>query len=372
MVGLLVGLGLLALIAVGSLLIVGAPGDDARDEEDRRPGAAAVPESTTSTTDRRVVPAPKPRRTPTMGPVVVIEADDGDTFPRSYDVADRLRPESVIRVHARGFEPFARAVSQQCAPSITRLCANTIPVQFDADGEARFQYLVSADFLTPQSVTGRCRANAAPCTIEVRSVADDGAVTHGEIQTIFEDALPPAGRITVTPATGLSLGGRRVTVTVRGYPPGVMVTAMLCAAPAATGPSCGAPGPTAALRVGRDGTGTTRLVIKPGPVGAEGAPCSRGDDCGVSVVSDEVFARAPVVPITFAAPPGADYDPTRLALGVAIAALFLVIATVLIVRTDWSPVGETAAPEIDDAEYADLDAIIAALPPEEEELVSVQ
>ena len=34
-------------------------------------------------------------------------------------------------------------------------------------------------------------------------------------------------------------------------------------------------------------------------------------------------------------------------------------------RTDWAPVGEVAAPEIDEAAYADLDAIIAALPPEE-------
>ncbi len=34
-------------------------------------------------------------------------------------------------------------------------------------------------------------------------------------------------------------------------------------------------------------------------------------------------------------------------------------------RTDWSAIGEAAAPEIDNAEYADLDAIVAALPPEE-------
>jgi hypothetical protein len=82
-----------------------------------------------------------------------------------------------------------------------------------------------------------------------------------------------------------------------------------------------------------------------------------------------VFARAPVVPITFAAPPGAAYDPTRLALGLALASILVAIAAWLILRSDWSAVGEAAAPEIDDAEYADLDAIIAALPPEEDELV---
>ena len=117
------------------------------------------------------------------------------------------------------------------------------------------------------------------------------------------------------------------------------------------------------------GPGGPSSSIEPGRVGTERAPCFRGDDCGISVASRDVFARAPVVPISFAAPPGADYDPTRLALGLGLAVLLLAIAAVLIRRTDWSAVGEAAAPEIDDAEYADLDAIIAALPPEEDESV---
>jgi hypothetical protein len=50
--------------------------------------------------------------------------------------------------------------------------------------------------------------------------------------------------------------------------------------------------------------------------------------------------------------------------------LLVAIAAWLLVRTDWAAVGEAAAPEIDGAEYADLDAIIAALPPEELEDVS--
>ncbi|MGZ8763955.1 MAG: hypothetical protein ACXW2Y_11590, partial [Acidimicrobiia bacterium] len=123
------------------------------------------------------------------------------------------------------------------------------------------------------------------------------------------------------------------------------------------------------IAVGANGTGRTSLVLTPGPVGSERSSCSRGDDCGITVVSGDVFARAPVVPITWAAPPGAAYDPIRLALGLAVAVLLLIVAALLLVRSDWAPVGEAAAPEIDDAEYADLDAIIAALPPEEDELV---
>ena len=145
-----------------------------------------------------------------------------------------------------------------------------------------------------------------------------------------------------------------------------LLRATVCAAPDAFGRRCGRPGPSAPLVVGGDGTGRTDLRIEPGAVGRELASCERGDECGVSVASDAVFARAPVVPISFAAPPGAAYDPTRLVVGLALAALLLLVGCGLIWRTDWSAVGETAAPEIDDAEYADLDAIIAALPPEVE------
>ena len=184
---------------------------------------------------------------------------------------------------------------------------------------------------------------------------------------MFVDSVPSPGRIVVTPSRGLSLDGETVTVEVEGYPPGAELKAMLCAAPDATGPRCGEPGPTARLVVGSDGSGRARLDIVPGAVGTKRVRCFRGDDCGVSVASEAVFTRAPVVPISFAAPPGSEYDANRLAVGLGLAVLLVALAAGLIRRTDWSAVGEAAAPEIDDAEYADLDAIVAALPPEEEE-----
>lgn len=304
----------------------------------------------------------------TLGPEVTIEADDDASFPTSYDVVDALTPGTVLRIRVVGFEPFARARVEQCATSGTRQCGNALPVQLDENGRAFFQYLVTDDFVAAQPVPGGCRADAAPCTIVVSAVVGRN---RGEIQSVFFDTIPAPGRIDVTPSRDLSLDGETVTVTVHDYPPGVTVTAMLCAAPDATGPRCGAPGPTATLVVGADGTGQARLVIEPGRVGERRASCRRGNDCGVSVASDAVFARAPVVPISFAAPPGADYDSARLAFGLVLAVLLVAIAAGLILRTDWSPVGEAAAPEIDDAEYADLDAIIAALPPEEEDDLTV-
>ena len=363
-VGLLVGGGVLALTVIGSFLLVGV-GSDGDDETDTRP---PTPRASTSRPKTQRAAEPRPGRpVATLSAPVTIEADTSEGFPESYDVADRLAANTVLQVHARGFVPFTEAIAEQCAPTVTVRCVNVIPVQFDADGEARFQYLVSADFANGEPVAGRCRVDAVPCTIVVR--AADGS-RHGDIQTIFGDAIAPPGTITVTPATGLSLAGETVTVEVRDYPPGATVSAMLCAAPDAAGLRCGAPGPQAPVVVGADGRGTTKLLIEPGPVGENRVPCGRGDACGISVASPEVFARAPVVPISFAAPPGADLDPTRLALGLAIAALLVGIGAWLIIRTDWSAVGEAAAPEIDDAEYADLDAIIAALPPEaDDELV---
>jgi hypothetical protein len=86
----------------------------------------------------------------------------------------------------------------------------------------------------------------------------------------------------------------------------------------------------------------------------------------VNVSGPEVYARAPIVPVDFAAPPGAAYERTRLLLGLAAAVILLAVAAAMLRRTDWSAVGEEAAPELDDAEYADLDAIVAALPPDDD------
>lgn len=296
-----------------------------------------------------------------LGPVVRIDAESGEMFPESYDVAGGLAPETVLQVRVRGFEPFSRAVAEQCAPGRNRRCANRIRVQVDADGEAQFQYLVTDAFLAPDRIPGGCRAGASACRVVVRGV-DGGA--RGEIQTVFVDAVPPPGIIEVTPSRDLSLAGQVVTVVVHDYPAGSRVEAMVCAAPDAIGRRCGRPGPIAPLVVGPNGTGRTTMRIEPGFVGADRVRCERGDDCGISVVSDAVFARAPVVPISFAAPPGATYDSNRLLAGVGVALILVMIAAWLLRRTDWSAVGEAAAPEIDDAEYADLDAIIAALPPD--------
>ncbi len=365
-IGLVLGAGLLVIAVVATVGIAGlSSGDDPSNGDDTDAGGEP-----TMITRAPITRTPTTRASvPVAGPAVMLEAESGDdgtsTFPTSYEAADGLAPDTVLSVRVRGFETFASGIAEQCSGVPSLRCANAIPVQFDGDGIARFQYLITDDFLESGSNAEGCRLVTAPCTIEVRSRDETGRETRASVQTVFGDTLPESGRIVVTPSSGLSLDGEPVTVDVRDYPPGVAVTAMLCAAPDAFGPRCGAPGPSAVIDVGADGTGRTTLVVSPGPVGDDRVSCARGDDCGISVASDDVFVRAPVVPISFAPPPGAAYDPLRLALGLALAVVLLLGAAVLLVRTDWAPVGEAAAPEIDDAEYADLDAIIAALPPED-------
>lgn len=371
-VALVVGIAMAAVVVlVGLVAVRGIDGDGDSEAPALRPsepGTATPP--TTARPERAEdteAPAPGTAGAATLGPTVRLTAEDADgpdeTFPRSYGAADGLKPGTVLRVRVTGFEPFAEAEARQCLTAPRQTCGNSIPVQFAANGGTFFQYLVTDDFAVADR-DGRCRADAAPCSIVVEQSNGPG---RAELQTVFHDTLPPPGRIRVTPRRDL-VDGQTVTVDVEHFPPGATVQAMLCGPPAATGTArCGEPGPTAPLTVGADGTGHTELVVRSGPVGRERLPCRGGEPCGVSVASETLFARAPVVPITFAASPGAAYNPTRLAAVLAGAALLLAVATWLVRRTDWSPVGEALAPEIDDAEYADLDAIIAALPPEDDE-----
>jgi hypothetical protein len=116
--------------------------------------------------------------------------------------------------------------------------------------------------------------------------------------------------------------------------------------------------------VGADGRGSTTLVVRTGPVGRDRVGCGRNERCAVAVLTEHRGTAGRVVPVEFAELQGAGYDPPRVALGLGVAALLLALAFALYRGTDWTPAHEATAPEIDDAEYADLDAIVAALPPE--------
>jgi hypothetical protein len=271
-----------------------------------------------------------------------MQASPADEYGWTLPVVDRLPARSVLRITATGFDPNASGLVEQCTVAG---CANAFPVLFDANGTARFQYLVGEAFATAFDPSSTCRANAPPCAVHVHGQDSSAFVT-----TIFRDGAPPARRVAVTPsARGLS-DGKPVRVEAAGFTPGERVQAMLCAAPATFGSThCGAPGPVSPFTIGADGTGRTELVIREGRVGSAGASCGRGATCGIVVAHPSSSVPAPVVSIAFAAGPVARYDSARSIAGLAAAVVLLVLAFFVARRTDWRKPTEADTPELDRA-----------------------
>lgn len=260
-------------------------------------------------------------------------------------VVDRLAPQTVLVVEASGFAPDTTGRVVQCVNGSS--CGNSLAVRFDEDGFARFQYLVTDDTGGPPG-SGRCRLGEPRCTIELR-VGEATSV----VDTVFVDDAPPPGELGVDPRTDLMVGDT-ITVTADGFDPGAELTLLVCAAPSTGGSRCGAPGPVVPLTVDAGGSADATITVPP-EVGADRVACGRRSLCRVVVSSDEVGAWARPVALSFAAAPGADYDPTRVVVGLAIALGLGAGAVWLIRSTDWQPPPEADGSAIDDAEYADLD-----------------
>jgi hypothetical protein len=284
---------------------------------------------------------------------VFVTPAESDSFADRFEVVDELAVGSVLRVRAAGFEPGPGAIRQCVRTSETR-CANRLDIDFDDDGVASFHYALG-DPAT--AADGACGPMGDRCYVLVTDEADN----HAEIDTVFGATAPPAGAVSVDPDEPIPGDGSTLEVSVANHPPGT-ATVLLCAAPSTSGTQhCRNLSEPAGLQVGRDGTGSVSVVVAPGSVGSQRHPCDWRHRCAIVVDSDEAFTRAPARPVAFASPPGAGYDPGRLVIGVFIAGMFLAVVLWLAFFTDWSPIGEAAAPEIDEADYADLDAIIDAL-----------
>ena len=123
MIGLLAGGGCLALAVIGSLAMVGLGSGDSDSDADKthRDTSIAAPSRRRGKGRSRAHNHQHNQRrghsTARLGPEVTVEAEEGTTFPASYDVADGLVSGTVLRLRVRGFEPFAEAVAEQCTPS---------------------------------------------------------------------------------------------------------------------------------------------------------------------------------------------------------------------------------------------------------------
>ena len=353
-----VGVGGFAVLVV-AVLAFGVLGRSTGDEEGpATPEPVAPAASTTTTTAAAPDPLPSaPAAVPIrgLGPMVRLGGDGPSV------AVGGLESTTVLQVEVEGFDPYSVAEARQCVDDGDRRCGNLLKVQFDENGHASFQYLVTDEFLAVRA-SGRCRADDPPCSIVVAATQGSG---DEQLWTFFRDPVPPRGRIEVTPSSGID-EGQAVTVTVEGFEPRTPLQAQLCALTDGNSPHRCRPEPAASVVTDNRGRARTTVVVGPG-TGDNGIACDRSNRCGIAVASTAGFLRSNTVPLAFLKPPGAGYDTTRLAVGLSVALLLVLVAVWLIRTTDWSPVGEQAAPEIDDAEYADLDAIIAMLPPEEED-----
>jgi hypothetical protein len=261
---------------------------------------------------------------------------------------DELAPGTVLVVRALGFEADTTGSVRQCVEGRGRRCENLQSVRFDEKGAASFQYLVTDEVAAAEGPDERCRLGQARCTIELRSGRRVMAV-----ESVFVDAAPPVARLTVTGVAGT---GGSVDVLVEGLPPAVPLSVTVCAAPATSGPRCGAPGPEVAVTSGADGTARLELALDGAVVGEDRVACGRRVRCTVVATSPDAGVRVVPATLGFAAAPGAGYDPTRVIVGLAAAAVLLLAAAWLVTITDWRPPREADASSIDEADYADLDA----------------
>lgn len=284
----------------------------------------------------------EPDEVPTAA--LVIEREDADVIDVP-PLADELAPSTVLTLRIVGFDADTTGVVMQCVLGAFRVCDNRIPVRFDDDGDATIQYLVS-DAISEDG----CRLGGDRCTLEV--VAGDGTAV---VDTVFVDAAPPLGRLTIGPS-GDVRPGDEVIVTAEGFPADAAITVMVCAWPATSGDRCGAPGPEQTFTTDGDGRAEVGLTLDVDEVGADGVSCARRTVCRIVVASDEVGVRARPVTLQFAGAPGVQYDSARLLAGLAVAATLLVLAASVTMSTDWRPPTEADATAIDDADYADLDA----------------
>jgi hypothetical protein len=273
-------------------------------------------------------------------PIVALQAADRDRSIRA-DMVDRLREDAVVHVLVAGFEPFEAGFVEQCVTALGRLktCLGRFPVQAGEDGGVDVQYL-----LNTSSVPGACVYGRETCTLEV---VGNASSRWGQAQLIVGEFHP--GQILVRPRLRLR-DGQNVEVAVTGFPADTSATALLCAPLGSYDVRHCDPNSASEFRLDLEGRGATQLTVRTGSLGIAGTGCGPRDDCGVQVVTSAGFVAAPMVPLQFSLGPGASYNGARLAVGLGVAVLLLLLAVIVVRRTDWTKPSEAATPDVDAAD----------------------
>jgi hypothetical protein len=326
--------GIAAVVVLGAVVAVtvGFRGGGGADEE-----AATAPPSTSVPTEPRAAPVSPdeepdlPQAPSATGPEVTVRAGGAPT------VIDRIPGSTVLVVNAAGFEPGTGEVAQcgldAAGPSE---CRNAFPVEFGAEGTARFQY-----FVTDRVHDGeRCGAGERPCLVVV---SGPEGTSQGRAFTVFRGPAPPPGTVSAGPRGPLS-DGDLVTLTATGFPPAIRLLVAQC--PAEIDLRAGDCRPAESARTGPDGAAVLHLRVHAGE--ADGVVCGPRQPCSIRVTADAPVAPV-ILPVTFSAGPSARYDGLRLAGGLVLAALLLALGWYVLRTTDWREPAAAATPEMDRA-----------------------
>lgn len=319
-----VGLAALAILLFG---VRGFGGNSDRDE------SRAAPRTTSTTAPFAVS---RVTTVTTSVPGVVMEASDGARF-SLYLPTGGITPGGVVRVRAQGFDEFERGQIEQCVTELGRLpaCAEPFPVQFDEEGRADFLFAVDGNF-----APGGCRASQPACSLRLTG---RGSGRFAIQQMVLVDEFV-GGRVTVTPRRGVA-AGQMVDVSVTGFPAGARAVALMCAPPGPYDPRrCSSLSPESSFLIDAVGAGRTALKAAADDV------CGPRRPCGVTVIVGDGFLAAAPAPIAFSLGPGVAYGAGRVIVGVAVALLFVAIASALAAKTDWTKPAEAATPALDAAD----------------------
>jgi hypothetical protein len=253
---------------------------------------------------------------PPDGPrAISLRATPPGDFTVDAPVIDRLADGELLVVRVRDGVGGAPGQVRQCRLTGGGFdgCANVFPIQFDDDGAATFQYQVF-------DLDG-CDGTGGACALVV---GDEDGTRLAHAVTVFGVSAPPPPAVAVVPP-GPYEPGARVRVEVSSLTPGAAATVAFCA------DECGS---ETRVVAGDDGTATATIAL--------GERCG---DCGVVVVSGATSQR---VDIQFTALPSPGYDAARLVAGLALAAVFLLVAWRIVRGVDWRPPSEADAPELED------------------------
>lgn len=282
-------------------------------------GVSGVDGSSRGRSEERTTAAPR-EPVPLRAPAIELRATSSDRLPPVPPVVGDLEDGDVLVIGLSGLGSASRATVHQCRAGSERAseCRPGVPV--NVSEHERAVVLVDLDQrFEPAS------GEPVDCAVDACSIVVFGTA---RLEAITTFGRPAAALVTVAVEPPELAPGATVAATASHVPPGSRTSFAVCRPGGRGMADCGPPTP--AVLADAAGTATAPVAVAPGR-------CPRGATCAIAVTVDGSGPRA-YAALRLTGRSGATYDDGRLGTGILLAALLLVIAFVLLRRTDWTPV----------------------------------